>query len=190
MRLINCLFLVLLTGLASLQATAGPSFNSDREALAKGSDLAGAELHRGFQAFHEMLMYLELGETDNANKSKALALQHFNESVVLFKKVSAEAPEQKIVYQPSTNEEKDVIGAFQGRLKELGLAEPATEKQLAELAVTAITRHIQVLEKSSFKRSKADYPVLRKALRSQALLLDLGILTSIVWTLSVDQPST
>ncbi|MGC5704075.1 hypothetical protein J4P02_28125 [Pseudomonas sp. NFXW11] len=187
MRLIKCLLLILLAGLASLQATAGPSFNSDRETLAKGSDQAGAELHRGFQAFHEMLMYLELRDSDNASKAKALALQHFNQSVVLFKKVSTDAPEQKIVYQPGTDEEKDAIEAFQNRLKELDLATPSTEKQLAELAVTAITRHIQIMEKTSFKRTKADYPALRKVLRSQALLLDLGILTSIVWTLSVDQ---
>lgn len=189
MHLIKCLFFVLLSGLASLQATAGPTFNSDRKELDKLSANAGAELHRGFQKFHEMLMYLELKETQHATDSKAAALQHFNESIVLFKKVSETAPNQKIIYKPKDDREKDALASFQNRLKELGIAEPTTEKQLAELAVTTVTDHLYALEKSSFKATKADYPPLRKVLRSQALLLDLGILTSIVWTLSVTQPA-
>ncbi|WOE81938.1 hypothetical protein RZO07_12195 [Pseudomonas protegens] len=104
----------------------------------------------------------------NLARAKAVALQHVNQSVVLFNKVSTDAPEQKIVYQPGTGEEKDAIDAFQNRLRELDLATPTTEKQLAELAVTAITRHIQIMEKNSFKRTKADYSVLRKVLRLQA----------------------
>lgn len=123
----------------------------------------------------------------NLARAKALALQYVNQSVVLFNKVSTDAPEQKIIYQPGTDEEKDAIDAFQNRLKELDLTTPTTEKQLAELAVTAITWHIQIMEKTSFKRTKTDYPALRKVLRSQALLLDLGILTSMVWPLSVNQ---
>ncbi|QTT89715.1 hypothetical protein [Pseudomonas chlororaphis] len=192
MRLIRCLlytgFCILLTGLAGLQASAGPSFDADRKGLEKLSANAGAELHRGFQKFHEMLMYLELKEPLHATEAKAAALQHFSESVVLFKKVTASAPERKILYQPRDDSEKEAIAAFQDRLKELGIAEPDTEKQLANLAVTVLTKHIYVLEKSSFKATKADYSPLRKALRSQALLLDLGILTSIVWSLSADQP--
>ncbi|QQZ44165.1 hypothetical protein IF690_11730 [Pseudomonas sp. SK3(2021)] len=193
MRLTRCLlytgFCIVLAGLASLQATAGPSFDADRKELGKLSASAGAELHRGLQKSHEMLMYLELRDTLHATEAKAAALQHFNESAVLFKKVAASAPERKILYQPRDDREKEAIAAFQERLKELDVALPGTEKQLADLAVTAVTRHIHVLEKSSFKATQADYPSLRKALRSQALLLDLGILSSIVWSLSADQPS-
>ncbi len=192
MRLTRCLlytgFCIVLTGLASLQATAGPSFDADRKGLEKLSANAGAELHRGLQKFHEMLMYLELQDTLHATEAKAAALEHFSESVVLFKKVTASAPERKILYQPRDDSEKEAIAAFQNRLKELDIAEPDTEKQLANLAVTVLTKHIHVLEKSSFKATKADYSPLRKTLRSQALLLDLGILTSIVWSLSADQP--
>ncbi|AXK56912.1 MULTISPECIES: hypothetical protein [Pseudomonas] len=122
----------------------------------------------------------------NLAQAKALALQHVNQSVVPFNKVSTDAPEQKIVYQPGTDEEKDAIDAFQSRLKEPELTTSTTEKPLAELAVTAITRYIQIMEKTSFKRTKADYPALRKVL----LLLDLSILTSMVWSLSVNQSST
>ncbi|AZD85271.1 hypothetical protein C4K14_2447 [Pseudomonas chlororaphis subsp. aureofaciens] len=192
MRLTRCLlytgFCIVLAGLASLQATAGPSFDADRKGLEKLSANAGAELHRGLQKFHEMLMYLELKDTLHATEAKAAALQHFSESVVLFKKVTASAPERKILYQPRDDSEKEAIAAFQDRLKELDIAVPDTEKQLANLAVTVLTKHIHVLEKSSFKATKADYSPLRKTLRSQALLLDLGILTSIVWSLSADQP--
>ncbi|KAA5834128.1 hypothetical protein F2A37_25870 [Pseudomonas chlororaphis] len=192
MRLTRCLlytgFCIVLAGLASLQATAGPSFDADRKGLEKLSANAGAELHRGLQKFHEMLMYLELQDTLHATEAKAAALQHFSESVVLFKKVTASAPERKILYQPRDDSEKEAIAAFQNRLKELDIAVPDTEKQLANLAVTVLTKHIHVLEKSSFKATKADYSPLRKTLRSQALLLDLGILTSIVWSLSADQP--
>ncbi|AUG40387.1 hypothetical protein CXP47_11035 [Pseudomonas chlororaphis] len=192
MRLTRCLlytgFYIVLAGLASLQATAGPSFDADRKGLEKLSANAGAELHRGLQKFHEMLMYLELKDTLHATEAKAAALEHFSESVVLFKKVTASAPERKILYQPRDDSEKEAIAAFQNRLKELDIAEPDTEKQLANLAVTVLTKHIHVLEKSSFKATKADYSPLRKTLRSQALLLDLGILTSIVWSLSADQP--
>ncbi|AZE10592.1 hypothetical protein C4K10_2312 [Pseudomonas chlororaphis subsp. aureofaciens] len=192
MRLTRCLlytgFYIVLAGLASLQATAGPSFDADRKGLEKLSANAGAELHRGLQKFHEMLMYLELQDTLHATEAKAAALEHFSESVVLFKKVTASAPERKILYQPRDDSEKEAIAAFQNRLKELDIAVPDTEKQLANLAVTVLTKHIHVLEKSSFKATKADYSPLRKALRSQALLLDLGILTSIVWSLSADQP--
>ncbi|WP_053268677.1 hypothetical protein [Pseudomonas chlororaphis] len=192
MRLTRCLlytgFYIVLAGLASLQATAGPSFDADRKGLEKLSANAGAELHRGLQKFHEMLMYLELQDTLHATEAKAAALEHFSESVVLFKKVTASAPERKILYQPRDDSEKEAIAAFQNRLKELDIAEPDTEKQLANLAVTVLTKHIHVLEKSSFKATKADYSPLRKTLRSQALLLDLGILTSIVWSLSADQP--
>ncbi|XVO83807.1 hypothetical protein ACQ9ZH_11080 [Pseudomonas chlororaphis] len=191
MRLTRCLlytgFYIVLAGLASLQATAGPSFDADRKGLEKLSANAGAELHRGLQKFHEMLMYLELKDTLHATEAKAAALQHFSESVVLFKKVTASAPERKILYQPRDDSEKEAIAAFQDRLKELDIAVPDTEKQLANLAVTVLTKHIHVLEKSSFKATKADYSPLRKTLRSQALLLDLGILTSIVWSLSADQ---
>ncbi|AZE04428.1 hypothetical protein [Pseudomonas chlororaphis] len=193
MRLTRCLlytgFCIVLAGLASLQATAGPSFDADRKGLEKLSANAGAELHRGVQKFHEMLMYLELQDTLHATEAKAAALQHFSESVVLFKKVTASAPERKILYQPRDDSEKEAITAFQNRLKELDIAVPDTEKQLANLAVTVLTKHIHVLEKSSFKATKADYSPLRKTLRSQALLLDLGILTSIVWSLSADQPA-
>ncbi|MGV6958671.1 hypothetical protein [Pseudomonas chlororaphis] len=193
MRLTRCLlytgFCIVLAGLASLQATAGPSFDADRKGLEKLSANAGAELHRGLQKFHEMLMYLELQDTLHATEAKAAALQHFSESVVLFKKVTASAPERKILYQPRDDSEKEAIAAFQNRLKELDIAVPDTEKQLANLAVTVLTKHIHVLEKSSFKATKADYSPLRKTLRSQALLLDLGILTSIVWSLSADQPA-
>ena len=192
MRLTRCLlytgFYIVLAGLASLQATAGPSFDADRKGLEKLSANAGAELHRGLQKFHEMLMYLELQDTLHATEAKAAALEHFSESVVLFKKVTASAPERKILYQPRDDSEKEAIAAFQNRLKELDIAVPDTEKQLANLAVTVLTKHIHVLEKSSFKATKADYSPLRKTLRSQALLLDLGILTSIVWSLSADQP--
>ncbi|WP_028682126.1 hypothetical protein [Pseudomonas chlororaphis] len=192
MRLTRCLlytgFCIVLAGLASLQATAGPSFDADRKGLEKLSANAGAELHRGLQKFHEMLMYLELKDTLHATEAKAAALEHFSESVVLFKKVTASAPERKILYQPRDDSEKEAIAAFQNRLKELDIAVPDTEKQLANLAVTVLTKHIHVLEKSSFKATKADYSPLRKTLRSQALLLDLGILTSIVWSLSADQP--
>ncbi|AIC19341.1 MULTISPECIES: hypothetical protein [Pseudomonas] len=192
MRLTRCLlytgFCIVLAGLASLQATAGPSFDADRKGLEKLSANAGAELHRGLQKFHEMLMYLELQDTLHATEAKAAALEHFSESVVLFKKVTASAPERKILYQPRDDSEKEAIAAFQDRLKELDIAVPDTEKQLANLAVTVLTKHIHVLEKSSFKATKADYSPLRKTLRSQALLLDLGILTSIVWSLSADQP--
>ncbi|WJV27202.1 MULTISPECIES: hypothetical protein [Pseudomonas] len=192
MRLTRCLlytgFCIVLAGLASLQAMAGPSFDADRKGLEKLSANAGAELHRGLQKFHEMLMYLELQDTLHATEAKAAALQHFSESVVLFKKVTASAPERKILYQPRDDSEKEAIAAFQNRLKELDIAVPDTEKQLANLAVTVLTKHIHVLEKSSFKATKADYSPLRKTLRSQALLLDLGILTSIVWSLSADQP--
>ncbi|EIM18669.1 hypothetical protein [Pseudomonas chlororaphis] len=193
MRLTRCLlytgFCIVLAGLASLQATAGPSFDADRKGLEKLSANAGAELHRGLQKFHEMLMYLELQDTLHATEAKAAALEHFSESVVLFKKVTASAPERKILYQPRDDSEKEAITAFQNRLKELDIAVPDTEKQLANLAVTVLTKHIHVLEKSSFKATKADYSPLRKTLRSQALLLDLGILTSIVWSLSADQPA-
>ncbi|AZD98208.1 hypothetical protein [Pseudomonas chlororaphis] len=193
MRLTRCLlytgFCIVLAGLASLQATAGPSFDADRKGLEKLSANAGAELHRGLQKFHEMLMYLELQDTLHATEAKAAALEHFSESVVLFKKVTASAPERKILYQPRDDSEKEAIAAFQDRLKELDIAVPDTEKQLANLAVTVLTKHIHVLEKSSFKATKADYSPLRKTLRSQALLLDLGILTSIVWSLSADQPA-
>ncbi|AZD28970.1 hypothetical protein [Pseudomonas chlororaphis] len=192
MRLTRCLlytgFCIVLAGLASLQAMAGPSFDADRKGLEKLSANAGAELHRGLQKFHEMLMYLGLKETLHATEAKAAALEHFNESVALYKKVTASAPERKILYQPRDDSEKEAIAAFQDRLKELDMAVPGTEKQLADLAVTVVTRHIHVLERSSFKATQADYPSLRKALRSQALLLDLGILSSIVWSLSADQP--
>ncbi|AZD54099.1 hypothetical protein [Pseudomonas chlororaphis] len=193
MRLTRCLlytgFCIVLAGLASLQATAGPSFDADRKGLEKLSANAGAELHRGLQKFHEMLMYLELQDTLHATEAKAAALEHFNESVALYKKVTASAPEQKILYQPRDDSEKEAIAAFQNRLKELDIAVPGTEKQLANLAVTVVTRHIHALERSSFKATRADYSPLRKTLRSQALLLDLGILSSIVWSLSADQPA-
>ncbi|AZE48196.1 hypothetical protein C4K04_2523 [Pseudomonas chlororaphis] len=192
MRLTRCLlytgFCIVLAGLLSLQASAGPSFDADRKGLEKLSTSAGAELHRGLQKFHEMLMYLELRDTLHATEAKAAALEHFNESAALYKKVTASAPEQKILYQPRDDSEKEAIAAFQNRLQELDIALPGTEKQLANLAVTVVTRHIHVLERSSFKATRADYPSLRKALRSQALLLDLGILSSIVWSLSADQP--
>jgi hypothetical protein len=192
MRLIKCLLcagsLLVLAGLSSLQAAAGPSFDADRKELEKISASAGAELHRGIQKFHEVLMYLALRDTLHATEAKAVALEHFNESVALFKKVSETAANRKIVYQPRDDREKEILASFQARLKELDIAVPGTEKQLAELAVTVMTRHIHLLERSSFKATQADYPSLRKALRSQALLLDLGILSSMVWSLSADQP--
>ncbi|MGE7958593.1 hypothetical protein ACQKQA_18740 [Pseudomonas sp. NPDC089530] len=192
MRLIQSLFrtgvVLCLAGLVGLQAVAGPSFNTDRQALDKLSASAGTELQRGFQNFHEMLMFLEQKDVTHATEAKAAALQHFNESVALFKRVSEKASEQKIAYQPKDDSEKEIVGAFQNRLKELGIPEPATEKQLASLAVTAVTKHIHVLERSSFKGTQADYPTLRKVLRSEAQLLDLGILTSMVWTLSAAPP--
>ncbi|AJO77897.1 hypothetical protein [Pseudomonas sp. MRSN 12121] len=194
MRLIHPLFragvALCLAGLVSLQAMAGPSFDANRKELEKLSANAGAELHRGFQKSHEMLMYLELKDAPHATEAKAAALQHFNESIALFKNVSEIAPDRKIAYPPGDDRDQDALAAFQERLKEMDIARPTTEKELAELAVKAVTRHLYVLEKSSFKATRADYPALRKVLRSQALLLDLGILTSIVWSLSADQPDT
>lgn len=163
---------------------AGPSFNPDRDELAKASEQAGAELHLGLQKVHEMLMYLELRDVARADAARAVALKHLQRSADLYDKVVEIAPNQRIVVKVTTQSEEASIQAFRERLRERKIDFPTTERELARLAVTAVREHADVLKDSKFKANKTDYERLRAVLRSQSLLLDLGILTSIAWTVS------
>lgn len=183
--LLRVLVGVALSALLMLRADAGPSFNPDREELAELSGKAGAELHLAFQKFHEMLMFLELRDTGRATSAKGAALKHLDSSVELFKQVAAKAPNQKIIYKPKDESDNNALTSFKARLTERKIQVPSTERELASLAVKAVSDHAAVLREASFKATKADYNTLRRVLRSQAIVLDLGILSSIVWTVSV-----
>lgn len=170
-----------------LHAIAGPSFNSDRDELAQLSSEAGAELHVAFARFHDMLQFLERRDIGRANEAKADALKHFKASTAKFEKVAETAPNQKIVFTPKSPGDEAALAAFKRRLVEQKIDIPSTERELAKLAVKAVGEHTAVLEKFSFRATKADYAMLREVLKSQAIVLDLGILSSIVWTVSVRQ---
>lgn len=170
-----------------LHAVAGPSFNPDRDELAQLSGEAGAELHVAFARFHEMLQFLERRDVGRANDAKADALKHFKTSTAMFEKVAQTAPSQKIVFTPKSPADEAALAAFKRRLVEQKIPIPSTERELAKLAVKAVSEHTVVLEKSNFRATKADYVMLREVLKSQAIVLDLGILSSIVWTVSVRQ---
>lgn len=185
--LLQILVGVALSALLMLPAGAGPSFNPDREELAELSSKAGAELHLAFQKFHEMLMFLELREIDRATESKGIALKHLDTSIALFQQVADKAPKQRIIYKPKDKNDEAALASFKARLSERKIEIPSTERELASLAVKAVSDHAAVLRNTSFKATKADYNALREVLRSQAIVLDLGILSSIVWTVSVRQ---
>ena len=170
-----------------LHAIAGPSFNPDRDELAQLSGEAGAELHVAFARFHDMLQFLERRDVGRANEAKADALKHFKTSATTFEKVAETAPNQKIVFIPKSPGDEAALDAFKRRLAEQKIPIPSTERELAKLAVKAVSEHAAVLEKSNFRATKADYAMLREVLKSQAIVLDLGILSSIVWTVSVRQ---
>lgn len=174
-------------GVLLSNAIAGPSFNPDRDELAELSGKAGAELHLAFQKFHEALMHLELRDVKRASDARAAALKHFEISIATFKEVADKAPKQKLVYKPRNQSDQAALAAFNARLAERKIPAPSTERELATLAVKAISDHVGVLKETSFTATKADYIRLRDLLRSQAILLDLGILTSIVWTVSQRQ---
>ena len=170
--------------LRTLPLNAGPSFNPDRDVLAKASEGAGAELHLGLQKVHEMLMYLELRDLGRADAAKSVALKHLDVATEAYEKVAKLAPNQKIVVKTTTPSEDSSVQAFRERLRERKIQMPSTERELAELAVVAVREYAGVLRESKFKATRSDYERLRVLLRSQALLLDLGILTSIAWTVS------
>jgi hypothetical protein len=130
-----------------------------------------------------MLMYLELRDVGRVEETRNAALKQLDNSVALYEKVAELAPNQRIVIRP-TEDQQASIQAFYARLQERKLAKPTTERELAKLAVTSVREHAEVLRGSKFIATKGDYERLRKVLQSQSLLLDLGILTSIAWTVA------
>ena len=178
---------VALSMVLSLRAGAGPSFNPDRDELAELSGKAGAKLHQGLQKSHEMLMFLELRNADRAASAKDEALKELGASIELFKQVADKAPNQKIIYKPKDKNDEAALASFKAHLDGRKIQMPSTERELASLAAKAVSDHAAVLRSVTFKATKADYNGLRKLLRSQATVLDLGILSSIVWTVSIRQ---
>lgn len=168
-------------------AHAGPSFNSDREGLVKLSEAAGAELQRGFSQFHEMLRCMELHDPKCVDDARQRSLASFDKAATLFEDVAADAPKQKLVMNPTSDEEKQALASLQSLLQQREIPFPATEQALAEIAVKLVRQHAELLRKANFKGTKADYPLLRRVLSSQGAVLDIGILSSIAWTISTSK---
>jgi hypothetical protein len=165
-------------------ANAGPSFNSDRAGLVQASEAAGAELQRGFAQFHEMLRCLELHDQKCVDTARQGSLASFDKATGLFAEVAAKAPKQSLVMNPASDQEKEALESFRSLLQRREIPFPATERDLAEIAVKLVQQHSELLRKATFKGTKADYPTLRRVLSSQGAVLDIGILSSITWTIS------
>lgn len=181
--------LAVLVGLVvSLSVYGRPAFNSDRPELIKDSQAAGAELNSAFERTHVMFRYVEFQSIAEAEKERTATIAQFQKALDMFRGVEKLAPNQELVAAPKTADDMTALDDFKRHLKTENLSFPKTEKQLAELAVVLIDRHTNVLRETQLKGGKGDNQRLRKLIKSQALLLELGILTSIAWDIAPRAP--
>lgn len=177
--------LVVLVGLiVSASAYGRPSFNSDRPELIKSSQAAGAELNRAFERTHVMFRYVEFQSIAEAEKERTATIAQFQKALDLFRNVEKLAPNQELVAAPATEDDKTALNDLARHIGAEKLSFPKTEKELAKLAIILVERHTNLMRETQLKGGKGDNERLRKLIKSHALLLELGILTSIAWDIS------
>ena len=170
-----------LTGISK----AGPSFNSDRAELASLSQEAGAALHRGLANMHLMLESLELGKPEQAQDRRTEALKDFAVAIDRFQQISDKAPNQKLVFDPRTDVEKQAVESLAPALKHRNITVPITEKELAQLARRIVEDFRAALAESPRfdKSSSRAYGYFQTLFREEGFLLNVGIDASIIWSM-------
>jgi len=175
-------FVALLTIAAS--ACAGPSFNTNREKLDERSREAGAKLQEAVELTHRMYRLLELRKGSQVEEVRQQALAAFAAARDQYEQLAKDTPLQPLKVMPNSNESKDAESAFRDYCKVLKLKYPDTERELAAIAITIVEHHRQVLAATKLSGTAADYPPIRMLMKSEAIVMDVGIVTSIVWTIA------
>ena len=184
-KLIDGIALSLVLALSlSVQAYAGPSFNTSREELSKLSGEAGSEFHLGFARFHDMLHFLELRDEKSMATAKEQALEKLDRSMKMFSDITEKTPAQKLIIKPKTKEDELALQSFQRHLEQRKIPFPSSEKELASIAVSTIKDFRSLLAETKLTGTKDDYHRLLALLRAQGFILDIGILSSIVWNIT------
>lgn len=176
-----CAFVALLTIAGS--ACAGASFNTNREKLDERSREAGAKLQEAVELTHRMYRLLELRK-GSVEEVRQQALAAFAAAHDQYEQLAKDTPLQPIKMMPNSNESKDAESALRDYCKALKLKYPDTERELAAIAITIVERHRQVLAATKLSGTAADYQPIRTLMKSEAIVMDVGIVTSIVWTIA------
>jgi len=165
---------------------AGPSFNSNRKEMAALSRDAGAALQRALADIHLMLESLELVKPEEAQGRRADALKNLDLAIDSFKRISEKAPQQNLVLDPHTEEEKVAVGWLApAALKRRGIDPPQTEKDLALLATKLVSdfRDVVAGSKRFDKTSTQAFAYFQKLFREEGFLLNLGVSASVIWAM-------
>ena len=178
---IRILLGVVLSALLLFRAEAWPIFNPPGAELAKLSADAAIALLNGHQQVLEMLVSFERNDAKAANVAKEAAEAKFQQAMEGFQRVMESAQDQPIVFNVTTADQRDALTGFNEGVNRLNMKYPATERQLAALALLSVKSHLSLLRDTKFSGTRGDYKVLKKVLDSQAFVTDLGLVTSIVW---------
>ena len=168
-------------------AIAGPSFNSNREKFEEASRRAGAKLHEAVELTHAMYRLLELRKNDDAEASRQKAIKTFEEARSLYAALAKDTPNQPLKISPTSSESAQAAKDLVQYCNVLKIKPPDTERQLAEVAAAVVEKHRTVLSETKMSGTPADYQPMRVLMKSEAFVMDVGIVTSIVWTISPAQ---
>lgn len=165
----------------------GPSFNAKGPELARLSQQAGGQLHLAFSEFHNMLSLIELADLESARLALGRSVGQLDEALNLYREMVRSAPRQELVLpqEGALNEDqRRAITILRDVLSRRDIAFPSTERDLAELAVRFVSGFREQLSLFEVTETDDDLEQYRRLFSNQALLLNVGVLASIVWSLT------
>lgn len=177
-----------LTLLAALVATApafaGASFNTDRDELDARSRDAGDQLQQAVQLTHGIFRALEKKNSAGVGQQTQQAIDAFDGARKKYQELAEQTPLQPLRFEPDTSEAKQALDDLHRYCAMARLDFPKTERDLANVAVRILENHVKVLRSMKFSGTPSDYGPIRVLLRSESFVMEVGIVTSIVWTIA------
>jgi hypothetical protein len=177
--------LALLAALAfTASAFAGASFNTNRDELDARSREAGDQLQQAVQLTHGIFRALEKKSNAGAAQQTQQAIDAFDGARRKYQGLVEQTPMQPLRLDPDTSESKQALEDLHRYCAMARLDFPKTERDLANVAVRIVENHIKVLSSMKFSGTPSDYGPIRALLRSESFVMEVGIVTSIVWTIA------
>lgn len=175
----------LVLSFAVAPANAGPYFNSNGKEIKDTSKAAVKDLSDGRIAAINMLTALDAGDQGKAADYRKTALLLLRKSFDEFAKIESIVPNQSIQYSLfKTDEEKRIRAELEAALARSKKEFPKTEKDLARLAVEYVRNYANTIEQAKLEGFPKQWQGVRQIILSEAELIYIGNLVSIVWTIT------
>jgi hypothetical protein len=131
-----------------------------------------------------MLNEVDAGNRDGADSLRRRALELLFQSQKTFQEIVGKVSDRKLEFRTTTDDGKLVLAQLRNALDRKKLPFPATERDLASLAVAIVGKYAQTIEKADLRGFPKNWKGVRDIILSEIDLLNIGNLVSIVWVLS------